>query len=86
MRDLVNILAAWSSRFMDLSAIGAGLSIRRPTLETYINALETLYLIERVPPWTYTDYGRVGKQNKLFMTDCGLVASILGWRLEHDPL
>jgi len=35
---------------MDLSAIGSGLSIRRPTLESYINALETLYLIERVYP------------------------------------
>jgi len=41
MRELVNILAAWSGKFMDLSAIGSGLSIQRPTLESYINALET---------------------------------------------
>jgi hypothetical protein len=86
MRELVRILAAWSAKFMDISAIGAGLSIRRPTLESYINALETLYLAERVHPWTKTDYGRVGKQNKLFMTDGGLMASILGWRLDQMRL
>lgn len=86
MRDLVKVMAAWSSKFMDISAIGAGLSIRRPTLVSYINALESLYLVERVHPWTKTDYGRVGKQNKLFMTDSGLMASILGWHLDQVRL
>ena len=59
---------------MDLSAIGSGLSIKRPTIESYINALETLYLVERVYPWTKTDYARVGKQSRLFMVD-GVVKS-----------
>lgn len=81
MRDLVEILAAWSSKFMDISAIGAGLSIRRPTIESYINALEALFLVERVQPWTRTDYARVGKQAKLYMTDSGFMASILRWQL-----
>ena len=86
MVELVNVLAAWSSKFMDLSAIGASLSIRRPTIESYLNALETLYLVERVRPWTKTDYDRVGKQSKLFMADCGLMASILGWRMDQVRL
>ena len=86
MRDLINVLAAWSSKFMEISSIGAGLSIRRPTLESYLNALETLYLVERVPPWTKTDYERVGKQSKLFMTDSGLLTSLLDWRFEQVRL
>ena len=86
MQELVNTLAAWSSKFMDISAIGAGLSIRRQTIESYINALETLYLVERVEPWTRTDYERVGKQAKLFMTDCGLMVSILRWRMAQVEL
>ncbi len=86
MRELVRVMAAWSGRFMDVSAIGAGLSIQRPTLESYINALESLYLIERVQPWTKTDYGRVGKQKKVFMTDSGLMASILGWNRDQVRL
>lgn len=81
MHQLVRVLAAWSSKLMDVSAIGSGLSIRRPTLEAYINALEALFLVERVPPWTRTDYERVGRQTKLFVSDCGLVASLLGWRI-----
>ena len=88
MRSLVDTLAAWSSKYMDVSAIGAKLTIRRPTLESYLTALETLYLTERVAPWTRTDYERVGKQPKLFMTDSGLMASILGWRaarIRLDP-
>jgi Predicted ATPase (AAA+ superfamily) len=83
MKELLKILAGWSGKFMDVSAIGSGLSIRRPTLETYINALEALYLVERVRPWTKTDYDRVGRQAKLFMSDSGLMASILNWRLEQ---
>lgn len=83
MFELVRVLAAWSGKFMDVSAIGAGLSISRPTVETYINALEALYMVERVSPWTYTDYGRVGNRSKLFMTDSGLMSSVLGWNRDQ---
>jgi len=83
MRELVNILAAWSAKFMDLSAIGSGLSIKRPTIESYINALETLYLVERIYPWTKTDYARVGKQSRLFMVDSGLMTTLLRWKMDQ---
>ncbi len=83
MRELVNILAAWSGKFMDISAIGSGLSIQRPTIESYINALEALYLVERIYPWTKTDYARVGKQSKLFMADSGLMATLLRWKMDQ---
>lgn len=83
MRELVHILAAWSGKFIDLSAIGSGLSIQRPTLESYINALETLYLVERVSPWVRTDYARVGKRSKLYMADSGLMAGILKWKMNQ---
>ena len=83
IKDLVSILAAWSSKFMDVSAISSKLSIQRSTVESYISALETLYTAERVHPWTKTDYERVGKQEKLFITDSGLMSSILGWSVEQ---
>lgn len=83
MQELVSILAAWSGKFMDISAIGSGLSIQRATIESYINALETLFMVERVYPWTKTDYARVGKQSKLFMADSGLMASLLRWNIDQ---
>jgi len=77
MKKLIDVMAAWSSKFLDLSAIGSGLSIQRPTLENYLEALQTLFLVDRVAAWTATDYARVGKRDKLFMTDPGLMASLL---------
>ena len=82
MHKLLGCLAAWSSKFMDLAQIGSGLSITRPTLESYVNALETLYLTERLNPWTKTDYDRVARKDKFFMSDTGLMSSILNWSLE----
>ncbi len=86
MHKLLEILAAWSSKFMDISAIGSGLSLSRPTLESYINALEALYLVERVRPWPKTDYDRASKQDKLFMTDTGLMSAILRWQFDKVRL
>lgn len=86
MSKLVEVLAAWSSRLIDITSIGQNLAISRPTIESYINALEALYLVERVRSWHKTDYDRVGKKDKLFMTDTGLMASILGWRFDKVQL
>jgi hypothetical protein len=80
MRALVKVLSSWSSKFMDISQIASGMAVGRPTISSYINALETLYLVERVYPWIKTDYARVGKQDKIFMTDSGLMAGFLGWK------
>lgn len=79
IRKLVEVLAAWSSKFMDKESICSVLSIRRETLDSYVNALESLYLVEQVPAWYKTDFDRVGKRAKIFMTDSGLMSSILAW-------
>lgn len=86
MNKLIKVMAAWSSKFMDVSSIGTGLSITRPTLEAYLNALEALYIIETVEPWSNTDYDRVGKQSKAFLTDSGLMSSLLNWRFDQVRL
>jgi len=88
MRELVEILAAWSSKFLDITKISSGLAIERKTLASYISALQSLYLIEAVPAWNKTDYARVGKQAKLMMTDSGMMTALLGWKpndLAMDP-
>jgi len=77
---------AWSSKLMDISSISSGLAIKRPTVESYINALQALYLIEEVQPWSESDYARIAKHSKLFMTDCGLMSSLLKWNLEQVRL
>jgi len=86
MNKLLEVLAAWSGKFMDTNAIGSGLSLSNPSIVAYINALEALYLVERVRPWLKTDYERVSKRDKLFMTDTGLMSAILRWRFEKVQL
>ena len=80
--DLAGILAAWSGRFMDVAGLSRQTGISRPTLASYINALEALYLFERVRPWVKTDYERAGRACKMFATDTGLMASILDWKFD----
>ena len=84
--SLVKIVAAWSTKPIDIAAIGSGLSLQRHTVESYFNALETLYLIDRIPAFAKTDYDRVGKQSKLIFNDSGLMASILRWRMDDIRL
>lgn len=78
----MRVLAAWSSKYIDASSIATVLQIARPSLLSYLGALETLYLVEKVPPFSLTDYNRVGKQSKFFATDTGFMAGLLGWNSE----
>jgi predicted AAA+ superfamily ATPase len=81
--ELLPILAAWSGRFMDMSAIGANLALSKPTLESYVNWLLALYIFDKVPPFLKTDYERVGRKAKLYSADTGLLCSTLGWQIDE---
>lgn len=80
LKDLISILASWSGKFMDLSPICSSLGLSRPTVVSYINALETLYLFDRVAPWIKTDYDRVSRSHKHYSCDTGFMTAALGWR------
>jgi predicted AAA+ superfamily ATPase len=82
LRDLIKILAGWSGKYMDNAKIGGQLSLSKPTLDTYINALELMFVFEKVAPWTRTDYEYVGRKPKFYATDTGLMTSILNWKKE----
>ena len=86
MDNLVQVVSAWSTKPIDIAAISSGLSLQRHTVESYFNAIEALYLIDRIPPFVKTDYDRVGKQSKLIFNDSGLMASILRWRIDDIRL
>jgi predicted AAA+ superfamily ATPase len=86
LKALLELLAAWSGKFMEIAGICAHLSTPHATIESYISALEALFLFDRIPPWVKTDYDRVGKKAKGFIADCGLLGSILKWRLDNVRL
>jgi predicted AAA+ superfamily ATPase len=39
-------------------------------------------LFERIPPWTKTDYERIGRSYKTYATDTGFMASVLNWKFD----
>jgi predicted AAA+ superfamily ATPase len=65
---------------MDKSKLTGSLEVSRPTFDVYSNALESLFIFERVMPWIKTDYEYAGKKPKLYMTDTGLMTSLLNWK------
>ena len=80
LKELVAIIASFSSKFIDKSKITASLSIANQTLDSYLGVLENTYLVDKLIPWLKTDYERVNKQSKYFITDTGLMASLLNWK------
>ncbi|MDR0967832.1 MAG: ATP-binding protein [Rickettsiales bacterium] len=82
LEELLPILAAWSGKFMDYNAIGASLSLTKPTLESYINWLLALFIFDKVSPWLKTDYDRVGRKAKVYASDTGLMTYMLGWNFD----
>ena len=83
LSDLIGILASWSGKYMDISPICGSLGISRPTLNIYINALETLFLFDRAAPWIKTDYDRVGRSHKHYAADTGFMLAMLGWKQDE---
>ena len=83
MRKILETLMAWSGKFMDVAGICGKLAITKGIFETYTNLLETLYLFEKVPAWIATDYDRVGKRDKIYTGDTGLMTSLLNWHIQE---
>ncbi|MDR1191073.1 MAG: ATP-binding protein [Verrucomicrobiales bacterium] len=79
LRELTVALTAWSGKFLDLKSVCAPLAISKLTVESYLNALLSLYLFDKVAPWTRSDYERIGRRAKFFTADTGLMSSLLGW-------
>lgn len=82
LKELIKIIASFSSKFIDKSKITASLGIANQTLDSYLGVLENTYLVDKLSPWLKTDCERVNKQSKYFMTDTGFMASLLNWEAD----
>lgn len=82
MKKLIETTAAWSSKYMEQNAIRSALSIEKPTFNKYLTLLEMMYIIEQLPAFTKTDYERVTKKPKLFMTDTAIITSVLNYTMD----
>lgn len=75
---LARLLAARVSALLNLSDLSRGVSIPHTTLKRYMALLEATFLLNLVPSWR-TNYGlRLTKAPKVFLSDTGLAAHLLG--------
>ena len=83
MQDLLVICAAWSAKYPDIQKISKKLHAKPDTVRDYLCYLEMLFMIDQLPPWSKSDCSKIGRRKKLFMADSGLMASLLGLKLNR---
>ena len=76
---LLSAAASQTARLYNLSDLAAPFQLSRPTIGGYINLLERLFLIERLPPWHSNRLSRLVKTPKLHLGDTGLGCALLGF-------
>lgn len=74
---LIRLLAARSASELNLSSLGADAEIPVRTLPPYLELLETLYLIDRIPAWSTNLSKRVVDRPKVLLLDSGLAARLV---------
>ena len=75
---LLSAAASQTARLYNLSDLAAPFQLSRPTIGDYVELLERLFLVERLPPWSSNRLSRLVKTPKLHIGDAGLGCALLG--------
>lgn len=76
---LLRALAGYTAQELNVSSFAERLRMDRvPLSRTYLPLLETLYLVLSLPAWSRNLAARVATRPKVFLTDSGLAAHLLG--------
>lgn len=72
MRRLLNLLAAQTSGLVNHNRLASELSITAPTVKSYVEILETVFLVKQLPAWSTNMTTRAVSTPKLIFVDSGL--------------
>ena len=75
LRTLVRLLAARSATIVAANSLESALGLSRPTIARYLQALEEVFLIKRVPGWSRNLGTRATAAPKLLFVDSGVAAN-----------
>lgn len=75
---LLKLLAARSGSLASFRRLGSELELDDKTVKAHTAMLEELFLVQRLRPWSRNLGARHVKTPKLFVTDSGLMSSLLG--------
>ena len=75
---LLSASASQTSQLYNLSDLASPFQLSRPTIGDYVELLERLFLIDRLPPWGVNRLSRLVKTPKLHIGDTGLGCALIG--------
>lgn len=75
---MLRFFAATTGQEFVMTTTADRLEIDRSTVATYEPWLETVFLVHRVPPWSRNLTAKVVRRPKIYLSDSGLAASLLG--------
>lgn len=74
---VLRLLAARNAEELNFAALAGETGIPARTLEPYVELLETLYLVQRIPAWSTNLTKRVVSRPKISLLDTGLAARLI---------
>jgi len=80
MRRLWLMLAHLNGQTVDYSTLARSIGVSNVTVKSYIDLLESTYMVEVVPAYHSNLGKRLVKSSKVYVADSGLQASLLGLR------
>jgi uncharacterized protein len=78
---LLSQLAARSGQVLNMAAISGTIGLEKSTTENYVNLLEAVFLVYRLPAWGTTLGSRITRHPKVHLVDSGVMA----WLLRLTP-
>ena len=78
LEQLLRLLAARTSGLVNYSALARELALDDKTIKAHAELLTQLFLLYRLRPWSANLGARQVKTPKLFLTDTGLAAALVG--------
>ena len=82
MSRLLGVAAAQTARLYNLLDMSSTFSLSRPTIGKYVEILERIFLLERLPAWQNNRLKRTVKAPKLHVCDTGIGCAVIGARSE----
>ena len=82
LEQLLKIFAVYSSKPLNVQELCRKLNGNAQTITSYLNALQSMYLIDALPAWESKDYKIGSKTPEIFVTDSALMAHLLSI---HSP-
>jgi predicted AAA+ superfamily ATPase len=84
MRRLWQMLAHVNGQTVNYTSLGNSLGVSNQTVRNYIDLLQSTYMVDAIQPFSNNLGKRLVKSQKIYVTDAGITASLLGLKTFVD--